>query len=191
MCHRFLSHPSFLLLLLSIDRDLAEKVRSEGCPCGGRLHRANFPRKPRGGPPSPDPRVSLRLSFSCEKDGCRCRSTPPSVRFLGRKVYLGVVVVLITAMRQGPTPQGYAELRERFGVDRRTIARWQRWWQESFAVSKFWKAARARCASLEEPVEFPRTLVLLFEAGSAEQAAALLRFLSPIGASSRFQLRAF
>jgi len=113
------------------------------------------------------------------------------VRFLGRKVYLGVMVVLITAMRQGPTPRGYAVLRERFGADRRTIARWQRWWQETFAVSKFWQAARARFASLPEPTEYPGTLVLLFEAESAEHMAVLLRFLSPIGASSRLELQAF
>jgi hypothetical protein len=33
----------------------------------------------------------------------RKRRTPPSFRFLGRKVYLGVEVVLISAMRQGAT----------------------------------------------------------------------------------------
>jgi hypothetical protein len=161
LCHRFLSSPSFLLLLLTIDRDLAEKVRSAGCPCGGTLHSANYPRKPRGGPPCPDPAFSLRHSFCCDVDGCRCRSTPPSVRFLGRRVYLGVLVVLITAMRQGPTPKGYAELRDRFGVDRRTIARWQAWWKEFFPGTNFWKGAKARCARLPSPAEYPQALVLL------------------------------
>jgi hypothetical protein len=178
------------LLLLAFDRDLAEQVRSAGCPCGGRLHRANYPRKPRG-PHCPEPEFSVRLSFTCDVDGCRCRSTPPSLRFLGRKVYLGVMIVLITALRQGPSPRGGALLEDRFGVDRRTIARWQRWWQETFAGSKFWKAARARCARLPEPVEFPRTLLALFRAESAGRMAALLRFLSPIGASLRFELQVF
>ncbi len=36
--------------LLSIDKDLAESTRQEGCSCGGRLHCANYPRAPRGGP---------------------------------------------------------------------------------------------------------------------------------------------
>jgi hypothetical protein len=190
LCHPFLSNPSFLLLLLAIDRELAEKVRSLGCPCGGRLHAANYPRKPRGEAPSPGPEFSLRLSFSCDVDGCRCRSTPPSVRFLGRRVYLGVLVILITAMRQGPSPSGYAALHQRFGVDRRTVARWQDWWNEVFPVSKFWKAARARCTALV-PVEFPRALLLLFEAESPNRIVKLLRFLSPLGASSRFELQAF
>ncbi len=191
MCHRFLSSPSFLLLLLAIDRELAEKARSAGCSCGGTLHSANYPRKPRGGPPCPDPTFSLRLSFCCDVDGCRCRSTPPSVRFLGRKVYLGVMVVLITAMRQGPTPKGYAELRDRFGIDRRTIARWQAWWKEFFPKTHFWKSGKARFARLPSPAEFPHTLVLLFEAESGERMAALLRFLSPLGGSRRFELQVF
>jgi len=31
---------------------------------------------------------SWRFSFCCARDGCRTRKTPPSFRFLGRKVYL-------------------------------------------------------------------------------------------------------
>lgn len=189
MCHRFLSSPRFFLFLLAIDRDLAEKARSEGCSCGGTLHAANYPRKPRGGPPCPDPEFSLRLSFCCDVDGCRCRCTPPSVRFLGRKVYLGVVVLLITAMRQGPTPKGYAELRDRFGADRRTIARWQAWWKKTFPATRFWKVAKARFARLPSPAKFPQTLILLFRAESGERMAALLRFLSPLGGSRQFELQ--
>ena len=45
--------------------------------------------------------------------------TPRSVRFLGRKVYLGAVVILISAMREGPTPRRVHELARLFGVDRR------------------------------------------------------------------------
>ena len=119
------------------------------------------------------------------------RATAPSVRFLGRKVYLGVLVVLITAMRQGPTRRGYAELKERFGVDRRTIVRWQMWWKEVFASSPFWRSARARIASLPKPREIPRALVLVFRAESREHMKDLLKFLSPITASSRLKMQAF
>lgn len=191
MCHRFLSSPSFWLLLLAIDRDLAEKVRLEGCACGGRLHAANYPRKPRGGQPCPDPTFCLRLSFCCDVDGCRCRSLPPSVRFLGRRVYLGVMVVLVTALRQGPTPNGSALLQKRFGADRRTIARWQAWWKDAFPRTKFWKVARARCVPRAAPVEFPLTIVERFRAESGKRMAALLRFLSPLCGSSRFELQVF
>ena len=38
----------FWSFLFAIDQDLAETTRKQGCPCGGRLHCANYPRKPRG-----------------------------------------------------------------------------------------------------------------------------------------------
>jgi hypothetical protein len=113
------------------------------------------------------------------------------VRFLGRRVYLGVMVVLVTAMRQGPTPKGSALLQKRFGADRRTIARWQTWWRDAFPRTKFWKVARARCIARAVPAEFPRTIVERFRAESGERIAALLRFLSPMGGSPRFELQVF
>ena len=77
-----------------------------------------------------------RLSFCCARDGCRKRVTPPSVRFLGRKVYLGAVVILVSAMRQGPTPRRVRELTELFGASRRTIYRWRDFWNEHFPKTK-------------------------------------------------------
>jgi hypothetical protein len=103
MYHELPRGASFWLFLFSIDQDLAETTREKACPCGGRLHRANYPRKPRGGPDDlPEP-YRQRFSFCCERDGCRKRTTPPSVRFLGRKVYLGAVVILISAMNYNGT----------------------------------------------------------------------------------------
>jgi hypothetical protein len=60
--------------------------------------------------------------------------TPPSVDFLGRKVYLGAMVILISAMRQGPTPRGVRELSTLFGVDPATIARWQAFRRDAIPV---------------------------------------------------------
>ena len=94
----------FWSFLLTVDQDLAEETRKKACPCGGRLHSANYLRKPRGTPVRLPEQECLRLSFCCDRDGCRKRATPPSVRFLGRKVYLGAIVILISAMRQGPSP---------------------------------------------------------------------------------------
>ena len=85
MYHDLPRSASFWSFLLAVDEDLAEKTRKKGCPCGGRLHCANYLRKPRGTPDQlPEPQ-RLRLSFCCDRDGCRKRVTPPSVRFLGRK----------------------------------------------------------------------------------------------------------
>jgi hypothetical protein len=71
--------------------------------CDGVLHSARFRRKPRGGPAGLGEDFNQRLSFCCAVELCRKRLTPPSFRFLGRKAYLGAVVVLISAMREGAT----------------------------------------------------------------------------------------
>ena len=100
----------FWSFLLAVDQDLADETRKKACPCGGRLHSANYLRKPRGTPGQLSEQECLRLSFCCDRDGCRKRVTPPSVRFLGRKVYFGAIVILISAMRQGPSPRRVREL---------------------------------------------------------------------------------
>ena len=125
MYHDLPRDASFWSFLFSVDQDLAETARKKACPCGGRLHCANYPRKPRGAPDQlPEPQC-LRLSFCCDRDGCRKRVTPPSVRFLGRKVYLGAVVILVSAMRQGPSPRRVRELStalRRRPADHRSLA---------------------------------------------------------------------
>jgi hypothetical protein len=169
-------------VLLAIDQDLAETTRKKACPCGGRLHSANYLRKPRGTPIQlPEP-LCLRLSFCCDRDGCRKRVTPPSVRFLGPKVYLGAIVILISAMRQGPTPRRVRELSLRFGADRRTIARWQVFWREHFPQTPFWKIACARFTPVIKIVTLPYSLVdaFLLRHRICRGWTLLLRFLSPI-----------
>ena len=172
----------FWSFLLAVDQDLAETAREGGCPCGGRLHSANYLRKPRGTPLQlPEPQC-LRLSFCCDRDGCRKRVTPPSVRFLGRAVYLGAIVILISAMRQGPSPRRVRELSRRCGADRRTIARWLVFWRERFPQTPFWKIARARLVSLAEVVSLPYELldVFLSRHRRCRGWTLLLRFLAPI-----------
>jgi hypothetical protein len=162
MYHDLPRGASFWSFLFAIDQDLAETTRKNGCPCGGRLHCANYPRKPRGTPVQlPEPE-RLRHSFCCDRDGCRKRVTPPSVRFLGRKVYLAAVIIVISAMRQGPTPRRVRELSARFGVDERTIARWQVFWRELFPQTHFWKVARARLEPVVTIVTLPYSLVDAF-----------------------------
>lgn len=182
MYHELLRDASFWLFLFSIDQDLAETSRQEACPCGGRLHRANYPRKPRGGPDKLPEEYGYRLSFCCDRDGCRKRVTPPSVRFLGRKVYLGAVVILVSAMRQGPTPRRARELSRLFGVDRRTIARWQAFWREHIPQTPFWRIARGLLAPVDTIDVPPRSLteVFLRQGDLREGWKKLLRFLSPI-----------
>lgn len=172
---------SFWSFLMSVDQDIAIRVRREGCVCGGRLHSANYPRKPRGCPDLLPEEYSRRLSFCCERDGCRKRATPPSVRFLGQKVYLGAIVILCAAMRQGSTPRRVHQLSMLVGADRTTISRWQVFWQEHFPRTPFWKAARGRLVPVYEIAAYPLSIVEAFVRNNDCQGwADLLRFLSPI-----------
>jgi hypothetical protein len=180
----------FWLVLFAIDRDLAETVRKKGCSCGGRLHCANYLRKPRGTPVQIPSSQRLRLSFCCDRDGCRKRTLPPSVRFLGRKVYLGAIVILISALRQGPTPRRVRELSQRFGADESTITRWQLFWREHFPQTPFWKTARARIVPAVEIVSLPYSLVdaFLSRHPRCRGWTKLLGFLSPITTTGGSQI---
>lgn len=131
----------FYHVLAGIDLDLAETARLAGCSCSGVLHSARYPRKPRGLPHDPG-RDERRASFCCAS--CRRRTTPRSVRFLGRRVYLGAVVVLATALQQGATPWRARRLRDLFGMSAQTLARWRAWWAEAFAESAFWRRRERR-----------------------------------------------
>jgi hypothetical protein len=182
MYHELVRNASFWAFLFSVDQDLAEATRKAACQCGGRLHCANYPRKPRGGCENLPGSYGCRLSFCCDRDGCRKRATPPSVRFLGRKVYLGAVVVLVAAMRQGPSPRRVRELSELFDADRRTIGRWRVFWREHFPQTAFWKVARSRLVPKIDIANLPRALfdAFIHSDDSSEDWERLLQFLSPI-----------
>jgi hypothetical protein len=182
MYHGLPRDATFWNFLLTIDLDLAEITRGQGCRCGGRLHRADYPRKPRGGPDTLPDAYKARVSFCCNCDGCRKRATPPSVRFLGRKVYLAALVVLISAMRHGATPQRVRELAKHTGADQRTIARWQQFWREHFPQTRFWRVAGARVKLLADVATMPLSLLNAFlrHQDDCDGWGRLLRFLSPI-----------
>jgi hypothetical protein len=174
--------------LLAFDRELAAQCRAAGCPeCGGALHTANYPRKPRGRPVALDAEHDRRFSFCCAVDGCRNRATPASLRFLGRKVYLAVIVTLIAAMRDGLTEPRAGKLAETIGVDRRTVARWRHWWLARFTATPFW---RARSASFMPPVDaagLPAALLQRFAGEGGQPLIAFLSFLGPITAGASMQ----
>jgi hypothetical protein len=183
MCHTYLSEASFYRQLQRIDADLAAEARQRGCPyCGGRLDVSDYPRKPRG--------VSRRLlgesyerrhSFCCAEADCRRRTTPASVRFLGRRVYLAVVVVLVSALANGVSLQRGRRLGERLGVSRRTLFRWRRWWREDFPRFSVWKVLQARLMPPVSVAALPASVLSRFDgADDAERLYQLLRFLSPI-----------
>ncbi len=168
-----------------VDEDLAQAVHLQGCElCGSRLHRADYDRKPRGGPDSILERWTRRASFCCEKHGCRKRHTPPSVRFLGPKVYVGVYVVLVAAMMYGPNARRVGQLHAVLGIDQRTLRRWREWWLEGFVSSRFWRSARGRFLPVLDESQMPYSLVEAYDVRGSESLLRLLRFLLPITTNS-------
>lgn len=179
MCHA-LSDPKLYPLLFSIDLELAARAQASGCAfCGGELHSARYPRKPRGGPRDLGVDYDTRLSFCCAR--CRRRTTPVSARFLGRRVYLASVVVLVAAMQPGAGKQVGAALCEAVGVRWRTLRRWRGWWKEIFVGTAFWKVAKARFMPAVDTQELPGSLLARFVGEDTRgQLTGLLRFLSPL-----------
>jgi hypothetical protein len=174
-----LSDPRLLAILFKIDTDLAEETRGKGCPfCSGRLHSARYRRKPRGPVPPGSP-YTWRHSFCCSAEDCRRRATPPSALFLGRRVYLGVVVVLAAALSGGLTRRRVERLRGVFGVDQRTLERWREWWQEVFPTTRVWKEACSRFMASAKRV-CASWLVAEFGGRTLDGMAKLLRFLAPL-----------
>lgn len=142
MCQFILQDPSFHQFLYCIDQDHAASVRSRGCAfCGGPLYQANYERKP-GGPWSGGAADTMRFSLCCGH--CRRRSTPESVRFLGRRVYRAAVVVLATALCSGLSLRRGQQLSQQLGVPVRTIERWRRWWLTGFTKTRLWLDLRGR-----------------------------------------------
>jgi hypothetical protein len=99
-------------------------------------------------------------------------------------VYLGAVVVLVSALRQGPSPNRVRVLQELFGVGERTLRRWRQWWQKSFVEGAFWRAARSRFMPAIPAQDLPRAFAERFGARTSEGLCRLLRFLSPITTGS-------
>jgi hypothetical protein len=184
MC-QLLSDAAFYRLLLRFDEDLAAAERLLGCRvCGKRLEASDFPRKPRGLAVHLGDRFAERLSFCCADRRCRKRRTPPSLRFLGRKVYLGAIVVLISAMRCGPSPTRMRRLHELVGVSRYTVSRWRKWWSEMLPASRFWTGASGTLMPPVRIAELPASLLERFAGSAEEQLIGLLRWLSPLTGGS-------
>jgi hypothetical protein len=120
-----------------------------------------------------------RFSFCCSGSNCRKRKTPNSLRFLGRRVFLGGIVVLISAMLGGASPQRLQKLRAMCGADLRTLQRWRQWWTEIFPRTNEGRSLVARLALIKESrtTFLPRLLLHLQSGSLLEQILGVLRLL--------------
>lgn len=180
MSHEYEIGAKFLSSLAAVDAGYARQVREAGCPwCGGVLDRADYPRKPRGDLCDASVAYERRLSLCCRREGCRRRATPPSLRFLGRKVYVAALVVVASAVGRA-SGAGHRSRVE--GVPARTVRRWLSWWSLVLAKSAFWSEARGLFVEPVDVAELPRSLLGRFDQSVA--IARVLRFLAPITTTS-------
>jgi hypothetical protein len=159
-----LQHPKLFHFLTAIDEDLAARRRSLGCSfCGGVLHSAAYPRKPCGAPWAPPGVPTIRHSFC--RQSCRSRNMPASVRFLGRRVYPGFIVILLSMMQRGVTDRGIDELRITLGLARRTLQRWRHWWRQIFVQIPLWQYERGNFMPTIDESALPMSLLGRFANG--------------------------
>jgi len=174
----------FFEKLMEMDRAIVARAAEERCrDCGGPLHRGDYPRKPRLG------LLALgaegwerRFSLCCGRDGCRHRATPPSVRFLGRRVYVGAVVILASAVALAVVSAG-AVVRAT-GVPVLTTRRWLRWWRGPFVASAPFVDLSARLVPAPDRRGLPTSLLDRLASDLAAGVAKLLAWLAPLTTAS-------
>jgi hypothetical protein len=166
--------------LVRVDTAIVELAAGQPCgECGGPLHRGDYPRKPRGGLIGAAAEAfEVRFSLCCGREGCRRRATPPSVRFLGRRVYVGAVVVVASDVALAVATA--TEAVRRTGVPARTTRRWLRWWRGPFTTTASFMALAARLVPAPERRWFPTSLLERLASDPADRVAKLLACLAPI-----------
>jgi hypothetical protein len=173
----------FFTLLEQLDEGMARRVAAGGCPrCEGPLHRSNFDRKPRGGVSAvAGEAFKRRFSLCCGREGCRKRATPPSVRFLGRRVYLGAVVIVASIVALALRSAG--EIRRQTGVPARTTRRWLGWWQGPFLDTEVFVTICARLIGVDRE-RVPASIVDQLGGTPTERVQGMLAWLAPLTTGS-------
>lgn len=183
MYQKILTDPKFFLLLFKYDLERASELHSMPCKhCGGKLDWANYARQPRGGPPDLDEKCKVRFSLCCRNEGCRKRVMPPSLRFLGARVYFSAIFSLVIALSQGARPEKIEKIQKEFNISHQTFLRWRQWWKEVFPVTRFWQREKGIHSTSELESDFPYTLLKLFCRLHMlqESLCNFLRFISPL-----------
>lgn len=180
MWHSLVLGHQLLVDLVEVDKIITRQVASAGCPeCGGPLYRSDYERKPRGGLLVPETETfRRRFSLCCGREGCRHRRTPPSVRFLGRKVYVGAVVLLASALAL--LVRGATELRLSTGIPSRTVGRWGGWWRTEIPVTALFLALAGHLVPPLDTATLPLSLLERLTGTAVERLVSALRLFSPL-----------
>jgi hypothetical protein len=169
--------------LVAIDEAIVERAAREGCrECSGPLYRGDHPRKPRGGLLGlAAESFNRRFSLCCGREGCRLRAMPPSVRFLGRRVYVGAIVVLASAVALAAATVSLGV--RTTGIPARTTRRWLRWWRGPFTTTGPFVDLSVRLVPAPARGRIPTSLLERLGVGPAA-IAKLLVWLAPLTTAS-------
>lgn len=170
--------------LTAIDEGIVERVAARRCVhCGGPLYRGDYPRKPRGGlAGAAMDAFERRFSLCCGREGCRRRATPPSVRFLGRRVYVGAVVVVASAIALAATTA--RAIRAATGISARTTRRWLAWWRGAFTKTSVFVDLCARLVPAVSKAALPLSVLERMTGEPETRVRNLLGWLAPITTAS-------
>ena len=170
--------------LVAIDEAIVRQAAEAPCPdCGGPLYRSDHARKPRGGLlAAAGEAFGRRFNLCCGREGCRHRAMPPSVRFLGRRVYLGAVVIMASAVAL--TRMTVAAAVRAAGVPARTLRRWLGWWRGPFTTSAPFIELCARLIPPPDRRLLPLSLLERLAGDGSAPVGKLLAWLAPITTTS-------
>jgi len=173
----------FFERLVEIDAEITDRVAARGCRfCGGPLYRGDYDRKPRGGAVAAAAEAfSRRFSLCCGREGCRRRATPPSVRFLGRRVYVGAAVVLASVVALATMIAAAAQ--RATGVPAPTLRRWRRWWRGPFIKTAVFFDVASRIPGIEVR-RMPVSILEAMTGGAGDRLRRLLVWLTPLTTTS-------
>ena len=182
MYHPLLTDARLHDSLLDLDRLIAEQVRQEQCRlCRGNLHQSHFARKPRGVPEGTHLDYSIRFSYCCGTEGCRKRFTPPSMRFLSRKVYSSVVIILIFLLKPETDESRLETINTLLGttLSVETLRRWRHFWTKDLPQTHTWKRL---AFSSTQAQNLPVSLLMLFEQVGEQAFIMGLKLILPLTA---------
>jgi hypothetical protein len=99
------------------------------------------------------------------------------VRFAGRRVYVAVVLMLMSPPGSG-SGQKLCHL---LSIPARTLKRWRTWWREGFPTTRFWRSMRERFMPPVVIDGLPQSLLNRFASESmSDRLTQALRWIAPL-----------
>jgi hypothetical protein len=94
-------------------------------------------------------------------------------------VYVAIVVVMASAALTGPTRTSLGRLRELYGVSRRALWRWARWWRLTFVLDRRYLEVGGMLVPAVSEDALPYSLLMRFQPDDPfEKLLSFLKFLA-------------